>query len=90
MQNKTSDQIVDTLMGFDHRQFQCRMTDGVADWHLHRQELRSENRLCLKALALVALLVLPSYLFKATTNYRLSNGMTYAEAVANTNTLLGL
>lgn len=90
MQIKSPDELIDTLMGFDHREFQRQMTDGFAQWHQRRLERRAAAKLYLKSLAFVALIMLPSYHLGATSNYRLSNGMTYSQAIDNTDTLLGL
>lgn len=85
-----ADQLIDALLGFDHREFQRQMTDGLDEWLRRREERASEMRLYLRSLVVVLFLALPAYLLADTDSYRLSGGMTYTEAVTRTNALLCL
>lgn len=85
-----AEQLIDALLGFDHRAFQHQMTDGLDEWLRRRKESAGEMRLYLQSLAVVLLMSIPTHLLAGTDNYRLSGEMTYTEAIAETNALLGL
>lgn len=89
MQNNDPNPIIDALMGFDHRELQRQMTDGLDAWCRRRQERGAEARLYLKALVVAALMALPAYSLGGTADYSLSGGMTHSEAITYTNTMLG-
>lgn len=96
MQNKNShpvtnaDRLIDALLGFDRRELQRQMTDGLDEWCRRRNERASEARLYFRSMAVALLLMLPAYLLADTDTFCLSGGMTYLEAVTRTNALLCL
>ena len=74
--------VADRLLGFDSRQLQRQMTDGLADWHRRRNEVAHNRRLYAATTCVMLLLMQTSYLLAPTFNYRISNdNLSYAEVV---------
>lgn len=73
--------VADRLLGFDSRQLQRQMTDGLADWH--RRADAANNRRSYAATACVMLLLVQvCYLLTPSFNYRISNdNLSYDEVV---------
>ena len=89
MQDKHTE-LIDKLLGFDSREFQRKMTEGLEEWHCKQRERDILVRSYVFSFVFVAMVAVPTLMFPRTTNYRLDEGATIDEVVAMTNSELGL
>ena len=89
MRNDTTE-IMDRLLGFDSRQFQRQMTDGLDEWCRRRRDAVKDRKVHKRVTCVMGLLVLGCWLAAPTRDYSLAEGVSYGEAEALTTEMLVL
>lgn len=78
----------DPLYGYDTREFQRRMVEGLEDWLCRRREKARDRRLYLATTCVMLVLVSVAYRLAPTADYRLAEGVSYEELVEINNKML--
>lgn len=80
MQDKKTE-LIDKLLGFDSRELQRKMTEGLEEWCNQRREALRTRKLCTAATCVMLLTVLCSYYLAPTASYRIDERQSYEGVV---------